>query len=128
MIGYITIGTNNFELALGFYDDLLKTIGIARLWKHGSMAAWGRSRQETALCIAIPHDGNEASIGNGSMIALKMDSKEQVDMFYAKAIELGAIDEGGPGPRGDSGFYGGYFRDLDGNKLNAYIPVPSPSD
>ena len=31
-------------------------------------------------------------------------------------MELGAKDEGPPGDR-DDGFYGGYFRDLDGNKL-----------
>lgn len=127
MIGYITIGTNDFERALRFYDELLKTIGVKRLWKHGSMAAWGRSREGTSLCIAIPHDGNEATIGNGSMIAVKVESKEQVDILYSKAIELGATDEGEPGPRGNGGFYGGYFRDLDGNKLNAYIPATNIS-
>jgi predicted lactoylglutathione lyase len=54
------------------------------------------------------------------MVALAMDSREKVDALYARAIELGAADEGAPGPRGD-GFYAGYFRDLDGNKLNAYF-------
>ena len=29
--------------------------------------------------------------------------------------------KGAPGPRGDHGLYGGYFRDLDGNKLNAHV-------
>jgi len=54
------------------------------------------------------------------MIALKMPSAEAVEAFYAKAMELGASDEGAPGDRGD-GFYAGYFRDLDGNKLNAFF-------
>ena len=53
------------------------------------------------------------------MAALRMDSNEKVDALYRKAIELGAVDEVAPGPRGD-GFYAGYFRDLDGNKLNAF--------
>lgn len=122
MIGYVTIGTNDFERALQFYDALLATIGIQRLWKSGSMAAWGPSRQETALCLTTPHDGNAATVGNGVMIALKVGSREQVNALHSKGIELGGRDEGEPGPRGDSGFYGGYFRDLDGNKLNAYIP------
>jgi predicted lactoylglutathione lyase len=43
-----------------------------------------------------------------------------VDAIYKKALELGGKDEGAPGPRGD-GFYAGYFRDLDGNKLNAFF-------
>ena len=122
MIGYVTIGTNNFERAVGFYDELLAEIGVSRLWQHDSMAAWGRSRNEIAFCITTPHDGNKASVGNGVMIALKMNDRDQVDAVYAKCIELGGSDEGKPGPRGDHGFYGGYFRDLDGNKLNAYIP------
>ena len=122
MIGYVTIGTNDFERALQFYDKLLATIGVKRLWRIDSMAASGVSRQEAALCLTTPFDGNAATVGNGVMIAIKVGSREQVNALYAKGIELGGCDEGKPGPRGDSGFYGGYFRDLDGNKLNAYIP------
>jgi len=123
VIGYVTIGTNDFEAALKFYDALLETIRIKRLWKHGNMAAWGRSRQDVALCIAIPNDGELASVGNGAMIALRMANREQVDTLHAKCLELGGSTEGNPGPRGEHGFYGGYFRDLDGNKLNAYVPA-----
>ncbi len=121
MIGYVTLGTEDFDRAVQFYDDLFASIGIERLWKMDTMAAWGPSREEAALCITIPFDGKPASFGNGTMIALKAKNKEQVDVLHAKAIALGGADEGKPGPRGDSGFYGGYFRDLDGNKLNAYI-------
>ena len=32
----------------------------------------------------------------------------------------GGTCEGPPGPRGE-GFYAGYFRDPDGNKLNAFV-------
>ena len=86
------------------------------------MAAWGPSRQEAALCLTVPHDGNVATTGNGVMIALKVGRREEATALHAKAIELGGTDEGVPGPRGEHGFYGGYFRDLDGNKLNVYIP------
>lgn len=121
MIGYITIGTNNFEKAMKFYDNLFEVISVKRLWKHGDMAAWGKSRDECAFCITTPFDKSKATNGNGAMIALKMTTKSDVDRVYSKALELGGIDEGKPGPRGDHGFYGAYFRDLDGNKLNAYI-------
>ncbi len=123
MIGYVTIGTNNLKEALNFYDALMPLLGEKRLWTTESMAAWGSSRSTPAFCITTPHDGNAASIGNGVMIALKVESPEQVDAVHAKAIELGGKDEGVPGPRGSNGFYGGYFRDLDGNKLNAYVPA-----
>jgi len=71
--------------------------------------------------VTKPFDGNPATVGNGNMVAIVLDSNEKVDAFYNKAIELGATDEGKPGPRGEmTGFYAGYFRDLDGNKLNAF--------
>lgn len=69
--------------------------------------------------VHIPYDGKSASVGNGVMIALKADRKEMVDELYAKAISIGAIDEGKPGSRME-GFYAAYFRDLDGNKLNIH--------
>lgn len=122
MIGYVTIGTNDFDRAIQFYDKLFAVVGIKRLWKVDSMAAWGPSRQEAAFCVTVPYDGNTASVGNGNMIALKVSSREEVAALYDRALELGGTDEGKPGPRGEHGFYGGYFRDLDGNKLNAYIP------
>jgi len=123
MIGYVTVGTNDFDAALVFYDSLFASVGINRLWRHGLMAAWGRSRLEPALCIATPFDGGSATTGNGTMVALRMSDKAAVDTLHAKCLELGGANEGSPGPRGEHGFYGGYFRDLDGNKLNAYVPA-----
>ena len=124
MIGYLTIGTNDLDRAIKFYDALLTTIGIQKLWQNGDMAAWGPSRTKTALCLTRPFDRHAASVGNGVMVAFKVDSAEQVDAFHAKGIELGGENEGCPGPRGEHGVYAGYFRDLDGNKLNAYVPAP----
>lgn len=123
MIGYVTVGTNDFARAKTFYDELMAVIGEKRLWQTESMAAWGISRDFPSLCVAKPFDGNEATMGNGTMIALKVSSREEVDAVHAKAIALGGKDEGATGSRGNNGFYGGYFRDLDGNKFNAYIPA-----
>jgi predicted lactoylglutathione lyase len=81
--------------------------------------AWGRDMKSPALSIAKPFDGKSATVGNGVMVALAMDSPEKVDAIHAKALALGGTDEGAPGPRSEQ-FYAGYFRDLDGNKLNAF--------
>ena len=123
MIGYVTLGTNDFEASVAFYDALFASVGIERLWRHGHMAAWGISRSEPALSIATPFDGGPATAGNGTMVALRVFDRAAVDTLHAKSLELGGTNEGAPGPRGDHGFYGGYFRDLDGNKLNAYVPA-----
>ena len=120
MLGYITLGTNNFEAACAFYDELFGSIGHSRIFELDGYVAWGVSMEHPSVCVTRPFNGEPASAGNGVMVAMQMPSKEAVDAFYLKAIELGASDEGAPGPRGE-GFYAGYFRDLDGNKLNAFI-------
>lgn len=120
-LGYVTLGTNDLERAAAFYDELLGSIDHKRIFQdENGFIAWGTSLDEPALAITPPFDGNPASVGNGVMAAMNMDSKAQVDAFHAKAIELGATDEGPPGQRIE-GFYAGYFRDLDGNKLNAFV-------
>lgn len=123
MIGYVTLGTNKYDEAAAFYDALLGDIGASRVMEADTFIAWGVSPKSPALSIIKPQDGNAATVGNGVMVAIAMDSTDKVDAFHAKALELGGSDEGAPGPRGDGGFYAGYFRDLDGNKLNAFCPT-----
>ena len=123
MIGYVTLGTNDLERSAKFYDALLAEIGAGRYMESDKFIAWAVSPDKPALGLTLPYDGNEAPVGNGVMIALAVDAPEKVDKIYAKAIELGGADEGPAGPRGDS-FYAGYFRDLDGNKLNVFC-MPS---
>ena len=119
MIGYVTLGTNDFPRAAKFYDALLAELGAKRTMDFKTFVVWSR-KGGPGVALTKPYDGKSATIGNGMMVALAAKSTEQVDAIYAKAISLGATDEGKPGPRGD-GFYAGYFRDLDGNKLNAFF-------
>jgi len=121
MIGYVTLGTNNIDRAAEFYDALLQEIGAGRFMETDTFIAWAVAPDRPALSVTKPFDGNAASVGNGVMVALAVDSQDKVDALHQKAMELGGMDEGAPGPRGDSGFYAAYFRDLDGNKLNAFF-------
>ena len=119
MIGYVTLGTNDLQKAVAFYDVLLAEVGAARFMQEETFVAWAVAPDQPALSVCKPYDGNAATVGNGNMVALLVDSTDKVDAVYAKAIELGGTDEGPPGKRMD-GFYAAYFRDLDGNKLNAF--------
>jgi len=123
MIGYITLGTNDKQKAEKFYDTLMGEIGIGRILENEQFTAYGPSMDATGFSITKTFDGKPATVGNGSMIAFSVETKEKVHSFYNKAIELGATDEGEPGPRGDSGFYAAYFRDLDGHKFNVFTFV-----
>ena len=119
MIGYVTLGTNRFDEAVAFYDALLGELGAARFMETESFVAWTASPNAPAVSVTKPYDGKPATVGNGIMVALAVKSPEKVDQVYKKALELGATCEGPAGPRGDN-FYAGYFRDLDGNKLNVF--------
>jgi len=119
MIGYVTIGTNNLARAASFYDALLGEIGAKRMMENEQFVAWSVKPDQPGLGVTKPFDKKPATVGNGVMVALMVDSTAKVDALHRKALQLGGSDEGAPGPRGE-GFYAGYFRDLDGNKLNFF--------
>ncbi|MFM1593196.1 MAG: VOC family protein [Woeseiaceae bacterium] len=119
LVGYVCVGTNDLEVAKGFYDNLFATLDVSGFSPGPRGYFYQIEGGTSAFGVIKPENGNEATVGNGAMVALPMDSKEQVDEFYAKAMELGATDEGAPGARMET-FYGAYIRDLDGNKIAFY--------
>lgn len=120
MIGYVTLGTNDVARAAAFYDAIAEHFGVGRMMDFESFIAWGSWGGAPGIAATKPFDGGEASVGNGTMVALQVDSPEKVQAVYDTALAKGGTDEGAPGPRGDDGFYAGYFRDPDGNKLNVF--------
>jgi predicted lactoylglutathione lyase len=121
MIGYVTLGTNDLQRAAPFYDAIAAEMGTARMMDFETFIAWGAPGGAAGIGVTKPFDGNVATVGNGVMVALEAKDTGQVDRLYQIALEQGGTCEGPPGPRGDGGFYAAYFRDLDGNKLNAFI-------
>lgn len=119
MIGYVTLGTNDLARATRFYDALLAEVGAKRIMELDGFIVWGGKPGAASLAVTRPYDGKPATVGNGVMVALAVRSKERVQALHRKALALGGQDEGAPGPRSDT-FYAAYFRDLDGNKLNAF--------
>ena len=119
MIGYVTLGTNDLPRAAAFYDAIGAELGVQRFAEADTWISWGRPGG-VGVMITKPHDKRAASAGNGVMVAFVARDKAHVDRIHQLAMTLGAQDEGSPGPRGE-GFYAGYFRDLDGNKLNVFV-------
>jgi predicted lactoylglutathione lyase len=120
MIGYVTLGTNDLLRGAQFYDAIAKELGVGRMMETERFIAWGKEGGGAGIGLAKPADGKPATVGNGVMVAIEAKDKAQVDRLHRLALSLGGKDEGAPGPRGE-GFYAGYFRDLDGNKLNAFV-------
>jgi catechol 2,3-dioxygenase-like lactoylglutathione lyase family enzyme len=119
MIGYALVGTNDLARAAAFYDAVLGELGAKRFMQMERFVSWRTSEESAGFGVCMPYDNKSASVGNGTMIALLANTPEQVQAVYSKAIELGGKDEGPPGTRFGN-FYAAYFRDLDGNKLNAF--------
>ena len=120
MIGYVTLGTSDLARAAVFYDAIAAELDTPRLMEFDGFIAWGKPGGAAGIGLTKPFDGNPASVGNGVMVALEAKDKDQVHRLYDIALANGGTCEGPPGPRGDT-FYAGYFRDPDGNKLNAYV-------
>ena len=120
MIGNVTLGTNDLARAAAFYDAIAAELETPRMMEYESFIAWGKDGGGAGIGLTKPFDGNAASVGNGVMVALAAKDQEQVQRLYDIALANGGTCEGPPGLRGE-GFYAGYFRDPDGNKLNAFI-------
>ncbi|MCC7460921.1 MAG: VOC family protein [Gammaproteobacteria bacterium] len=118
MIGYTTVGTNDLARATAFYEQLFAPLGVKRAFENERVVSW-TTGSGPSFGVIKPFDGRTATAGNGTMIALAVDKPATVDALHRKAIELGGRDEGPPGER-FKGFYGAYFRDLDGNKLAVF--------
>lgn len=118
MVGYTTFGTNDLPKAIEFYDTLLGEFGAKQVMNNGRLVLYAKEGG-AMFGICSPFDEQAATVGNGAMVALNMGDQETVQKFHARALALGASDEGQPGER-MKGFYGAYFRDADGNKFCAF--------
>jgi catechol 2,3-dioxygenase-like lactoylglutathione lyase family enzyme len=116
MIGYTTIGTNDLERAKAFYDAVLAPLGGRRTLVYERSLYYGSPSRGAMLGVTLPFDRQDATPGNGAMVALSAESPAVVDAVHAAAMAAGGTCEGPPGQRMDN-FYGAYFRDLDGNKI-----------
>ena len=126
MIGYVTLGTNDLARGAPFYDAIAGEMGFGRMFEWDNSIAWGEAGGPPGFALTKPFDGQPASVGNGMMVALEAKDRAQVDRLHALALAHGGSCVGAPGLRGEAndhggGFYAAYFRDPDGNKLNAFL-------
>ncbi len=117
MIGYATLGTNDLAKASAYYDELLGELGASRMMADDHITVWADASGKGMVAVITPFDEKPATVGNGAMLALAVDSLATIEKLHAKAIALGGTDDGAPGPRGDNGMNFGYVRDPEGHKL-----------
>ena len=123
VLSHVSLGTNDYDRAKAFYDAVLATLQIRCVMDFPGGAGYGRAFPE--FWIQRPHDGGTASVGNGVHVSFLANSIEEVQAFHAKALALGASDDGAPGYRKEytDDYYAAFVRDLDGNKIEAMLLV-----
>lgn len=120
-LSHVSLGTSQYQAAVGFYDKVLATLGIQRVFEESSVMACAYGRQFPEFWVQAPFDRQPPSVGNGSHVAFLALNTESVDAFYKAAIQAGATDDGEPGarPQYSDAYYGCFVRDLDGHKIEA---------
>ena len=119
IFSFVMVGTNDLEKSSKFYDLILAHLGMKRITITERYIGYGLNEDDgVKFYITKPHNKENATAGNGTMVALVAETKEAVDKFHKTALENGAVDEGAPGLRSDGNYYG-YVRDYDGNKITA---------
>jgi catechol 2,3-dioxygenase-like lactoylglutathione lyase family enzyme len=121
MIAYCTLGTNDMDRSIAFYDAVMGALGGVREETGPTWTRYGRPGERSKVCLTPPYDGGAATFGNGTMLAFEARDYAAVDAFHAAALALGGSDEGAPGLR-EGTHYVAYIRDPDGNKLCAFTP------
>lgn len=119
-LSYVMIGSNDVTKARAFYDAVLQEIGGAVVMEFMPTAFCYGLRNGGRIWVAGAFNNEEATPGNGNMVGLMCANEAEVQAAHAAALAAGGTDEGAPGPRPQYGpdFYGGYVRDLDGNKMS----------
>jgi catechol 2,3-dioxygenase-like lactoylglutathione lyase family enzyme len=123
MIAYSTLGANDMDRAIAFYDPVFAALGAIRETTSPTWTGYGRPGDRAKFFLTRPFDRNAATAGNGAMLAFLAPDRAAVDAFHAAALAHGGTDEGPPGVREGMNpvFYAAYVRDPDGNKLCAFV-------
>ncbi|MBD0335047.1 MAG: VOC family protein [Cyanobacteria bacterium Co-bin13] len=119
IISHVSIGTQDFDRAVAFYDAVLSTLGCKRVMEHPGAVAYGKLYPE--FWVGVPFDNQSATVGNGTHFGFIAPTREAVHAFYEAALAAGGTGDGSPGPRSDYGepYYGCFVRDPDGHKIEA---------
>ena len=123
MIAYSTLGVDDMDRAIRFYDAAFAPLGAVRRETSLTWTGYEREGERARFFLTRPFDREPATYGNGTMLAFQAPDRAAVDAFHAAALAAGGACEGPPGVREGMNpvFYAAYARDCDGNKLCAFV-------
>ena len=122
MYSHVTVGANDVEALVAFYDAVFAPLGVSRFFNdtEWGVAGWRAAEGAPAFYVGRPFGRGEATPGNGWMAAFRAPDRAAVDAAHAAGLAHGGTCVGKPGlrPQYAPDYYGAYLRDPEGNKLH----------
>ena len=119
MIDHISVGVSDLERSARFYEATLAPLGLSRLVTRPATIGFGKTYPEfwinlRAAMVPVAAD-------SGAHVGLRVRTADLVDAFHAAALAAGGTCDGAPGlrPQHGEGYYAGFIRDPDGNRVEA---------
>ncbi len=126
MLHHISLGVEDIERAVVFYDAALSPLGFVRVWSD-----LRPGEQDRAVGYGAAGGGDKLALKQvarvgvlsapGFHLALTANTRAAVVAFHAAAIAAGGVDNGAPGIREHYGpnYFAAFIIDPEGHHLEA---------
>src|SRR5436190_21351483 len=124
-LDHVGFAVADYTRSKAFYEKALAPLGMTLLMEFSGAAAGFGKDDGGRPSFFIEAYGDP--VRGRLHIALRAESRAQVDAFHAAAIEAGGTDNGAPGLRAiyHPDYYGGYLLDPAGNNIEAVCHEPA---
>ncbi len=118
VVDHVSVGVSHLTRSRDFYRHALTPLGFAEI------GPWREGAEEVAFGLEEADDfaiSTAYRTGAPVHVAFAADRREQVDAFYAAALQAGGRDNGPPRLRPEyaDGYYSAFVLDPDGHNIEA---------
>jgi len=119
MIDHVSIPVRDLAASTRFYEAVLAPLGMTRLETRLATVGFGKTYPE--FWINLRAAMAPVAADSGAHVGLRVRTADLVDAFHAAGLAAGATCDGAPGLRlqHGEGYYAGFIRDPDGNRVEA---------
>jgi catechol 2,3-dioxygenase-like lactoylglutathione lyase family enzyme len=122
-LDHIAAPVRDLRAARKFYGKALGAIGMRVNLEYGSAFGMGSKGEKVFWLV------RDRAASGKSHYAFRVSTRDEVDSFYAAALEAGGKDHGKPGLRPGYGpnYYAAFVKDGEGNNLEVVCyAAPAP--
>ena len=128
MLDHVGFAVSDAEVSRRFYEAALAPLGLGLVvsvpaGENGSGGAAHGFGTEGDPFFWV---GDNERMGEGTHVAFRAETRDQVDAFHEAALAAGGTDNGAPGlrPHYHPSYYGAFVVDPDGNNVEAVSHRP----